>query len=88
MSFGIPVLCTPVGDCKEILENEDRGYMLDLPVSQDNIKSKIAKIINEKDIAVTKGQKAKDLVSEKYNFKNTFNLYQELFTNLVEVKQK
>ena len=50
MSFGIPVLCTPVGDCKEILGNEDRGYMLDLPVSQENIKSKIAKIINEKDI--------------------------------------
>ena len=88
MSFGIPVLCTPVGDCKEILENEDRGYMLDLPVSQDNIKSKIAKIINEKDIAVTKGQKGKDFVFEKYNFKNTFNLYKKLFTNLVEVKHK
>ena len=88
MSFGIPVLCTPVGDCKEILENEDRGYMLDLPVSQDNIKSKIAKIINEKDIAVTKGQKGKDIIFEKYNFKNTFNLYKKLFTNLVEVKHK
>ena len=88
MSFGIPVLCTPVGDCKEILENEDRGYMLDLPVSQDNIKSKIAKIINEKDIAVTKGQKGKDFVFEKYNLKNTFNLYKKLFTNLVEVKHK
>ena len=33
--------------------------MLDLPVSQDNIKSKITKIINEKDIAVTKGQRVK-----------------------------
>ena len=25
---------------------------------------------------------------EKYDFKNTFNLYKKLFTNLVEVKQK
>ena len=88
MSFGIPVLCTPVGDCKEILKNEDRGYTLDLPVSEDNIESKIAKIINEKDIAVTKGQKGKDFVFEKYNFKNTFNLYKKLLTNLVEVKHK
>ena len=48
-------------------------------------KSNIAKIINEKDIAVAKGQKGKDFVFEKYNFKNTFNLYKKLFTNLVEV---
>ena len=30
-----------VSECKEILGNEDRGYVLDLPVSKDNIKSKI-----------------------------------------------
>jgi len=88
MSFGIPVLCAPVGECKGILGNEDRGYVLDLPVSQENIESKITKIINEKDIAIIKGQKGKDLVFEKYNFKNTFNLYKKLFTNLLEVKNK
>ncbi len=88
MSFGIPVLCTPVGECKEVLGNEDRGYFLELPVSQNNIKSKISKIISEKDKAVIKGQRGKEFVFEKYNFKNTFNLYKILFTNLIEEENK
>ena len=35
----------------KILSNEERGYMLDFPVSKVNIKSKIAEIISEKNIA-------------------------------------
>jgi len=88
MSFGIPVLCTPVGECKEILANGDRGYMLDLPVSKDDIKSKINKIISEKNIANIKGQKGKDFVSKGYNLSNTFNDYKNLFTNLFEEENK
>ena len=62
MSYGIPVLCTPVGECKEILGNEDRGYVLDLPVSKDNIKSKINEIVNEKNVATIKGQEGSCLL--------------------------
>ena len=62
MSYGIPVLCTPVGECKEILGNEDRGYVLDLPVSKDNIKSKINEIVNEKNVATIKGQEGRDFI--------------------------
>ena len=84
MSYGIPVLCTPVGECKEILGNEDRGYILDLPVSKNNIKSKISEIISEKNIANKKGGEGKDFVSEKYNLTNSLNLYKNLFTRLLE----
>ena len=82
MSYGIPVLCTPVGECKEILGNEDRGYILDLPVSKNNIKSKISQIIGEKDIANKKGERGKDFINENYNLTNSFNLYKNLFTRL------
>ena len=88
MSYGIPVLCTPVGECKEILGNEDRGYILDLPVSKNNIKSKISEIISEKNIANKKGERGKDFITEKYNFKNSFNLYKNLFTRLFEGEYK
>ena len=88
MSYGIPVLCTPVGECKEILGNEDRGYILDLPVSKNNIKSKISEIISEKNIANKKGERGKDFITEKYNFKNSFNLYKNLFTRLLEEEYK
>ena len=88
MSYGIPVLCTPVGECKEILGNEDRGYILDLPVSKNNIKSKISQIIGEKDIANKKGERGKDLINEKYNLTNSFNLYKNLFTRLLEEEYK
>ena len=88
MSYGIPVLCTPVGECKEILGNEDRGYILDLPVSKNNIKSKISQIIGEKDIANKKGERGKDFINEKYNLTNSFNLYKNLFTRLHEEKYK
>ncbi len=88
MSYGIPVLCTPVGECKEILGNEDRGYILDLPVSKNNIKSKINQIIGEKDIANKKGERGKDFINEKYNLTNSFNLYKNLFTRLHEEKYK
>ena len=88
MSYGIPVLCTPVGECKEILGNEDRGYILDLPVSKNNIKSKISEIIGEKDIANKKGKRGKDFINEKYNLTNSFNLYKNLFTRLFEEEYK
>ena len=88
MSYGIPVLCTPVGECKEILGNEDRGYILDLPVSKNNIKSKISEIIGEKDIANKKGKRGKDFINEKYNLTNSFNLYKNLFTRLLEEEYK
>ena len=88
MSYGIPVLCTPVGECKEILGNEDRGYILDLPVSKNNIKSKINEIIGEKNIANKKGEKGKDFITEKYNLTNSLNLYKNLFTRLLEEEYK
>ena len=88
MSYGIPVLCTPVGECKEILGNEDRGYILDLPVSKNNIKSKISEIISEKNIANKKGERGKDFINEKYNLTNSFNLYKNLFTRLLEEEYK
>ena len=88
MSYGIPVLCTPVGECKEILGNEDRGYILDLPVSKNNIKSKINEIIGEKNIANKKGERGKDFITEKYNLTNSFNLYKNLFTRLLEEEYK
>ena len=88
MSYGIPVLCTPVGECKEILGNEDRGYKLDLPVSKNNIKSKISEIIGEKNIANKKGERGKDFINEKYNLTNSFNLYKNLFTRLLEEEYK
>ena len=88
MSYGIPVLCTPVGECKEILGNEDRGYILDLPVSKSNIKSKIKEIIGEKNIANKKGERGKDFINEKYNLTNSFNLYKNLFTRLLEEEYK
>ena len=88
MSYGIPVLCTPVGECKEILGNEDRGYILDLPVSKNNIKSKISQIIGEKNIANKKGERGKDFINENYNLTNSFNLYKNLFTRLLEEEYK
>ena len=88
MSYGIPVLCTPVGECKEILGNEDRGYLLDLPVSINNIKSKITEIIGEKNIANKKGERGKDFINENYNLTNSFNLYKNLFTRLLEEEYK
>ena len=88
MSYGIPVLCTPVGECKDILGNEDRGYILDLPVSKNNIKSKIIEIIGEKNIANKKGERGKDFINEKYNLTNSFNLYKNLFTRLLEEEYK
>ena len=88
MSYEIPVLCTPVGECKEILGNEDRGYKLDLPVSKNNIKSKINEIMSQKNTATKKGEEGKLHVSEKYSLSNTFNIYKNLFTKLLEEEHK
>ena len=88
MSFGIPVLSTPVGECKEILKNEEVGYMLDLPVTKESIKSKIVEIISQKDIANIKGQKGRDFVFEKYDFKYTLKLYKNLFEKLLKDENK
>ena len=71
-----------------LLGNEDRGYLLDLPVSKDNIKSKINEIVIDKNNATIKGKEGKDFVSEKYNLANTFSLYKNLFVKLLEEEYK
>ena len=50
--------------------------------------TKINEIISEKNIANIKGGVGKDFVSEKYNLANTFNLYKNLFTKLLEEEYK
>ena len=62
--------------------------MLDLPVTKESIKSKIVEIISQKDIANIKGQKGRDFVFEKYDFKNTLKLYKNLFEKLLKVENK
>ena len=54
----------------------------------EDIKSKIDEIINEKNIANKKSEEGKKFVSEKYNLTNTFILYKNLFTKLLEEEDK
>ena len=52
----------------------------------DNIEKQLYD--TNKSIANKKGERGKDLINEKYNLTNSFNLYKNLFTRLLEEEYK
>jgi len=67
MSMGIPVLCSPVGGLKDIIVDNENGYILPLDDSK-TISRKLSEVISNNALDYV-SQNAKDTVNNKFTLK-------------------
>lgn len=68
MATGRPIVASDVGEIRYILEDGQAGYIVDPDQPQD-IASAIASVARDPDAALEKGQRARQLVWERYRWK-------------------
>lgn len=68
MSMGIPCISSDINGPKEIIGDEERGYLFESE-SAESLAEKIIYVINNYDEALIKAEKAKKYVEEKFDIK-------------------
>ena len=83
-NYELPILSTEVGGCSEFLNKGERGYIIPLPVSENEIANCITKIINNKKEAISKAKTAKKFLNEQYNFTTNAEIYHKTINEMVD----
>lgn len=83
MSYGIPVVASPVGMNKEIIQDGFNGF---LAFTQDEWFSKISSLIYNKNLRDTLGKEGKILVQKHFTYENTTAILIEILKS-VAIKQ-
>ncbi len=83
INYEVPILSTEVGGCSELLNKGERGYIIPIPISENEIAKGIEKIINNKKEAKTKAKMAKKYLNQKYNFNTNVEIYHEKIKDVV-----
>ena len=83
-NYEVPILSTEVGGCSEFLNKGERGYIIPLPVSENEIANCITKIINNKEEAISKAKTAKIFLNQQYNFNTNAEIYHKTINEMVD----
>ena len=83
-NYELPILSTEVGGCSEFLNKGERGYIIPLPVSENEIANCITKIINNKKEAISKAKTAKKFLNQEYNFNTNAEIYNQNINEMVD----
>ena len=83
-NYELPILSTEVGGCSEFLNKGERGYIIPLPVSENEIANCITKIINNKEEAISKAKTAKIFLNQQYNFNTNAEIYHKTINEMVD----
>jgi len=69
MSLGVPVISSDVGGIKEVVDN-DCGFLLS---NDDRLGVELEKLVNDNNIMIEKGKKAKDKISNHFSVEQMLN---------------
>ena len=83
-NYELPILSTEVGGCSEFLNKGERGYIIPLPVLENEIANCITKIINNKKEAISKAKTAKNFLYQEYNFNTNAEIYNQNINEMVD----
>ena len=79
MSYGLPVISTPVGGIPEIVKDGVNGYLI-FPGDNEALAEKIELLAKNKELRLRMGQENYKLVSQKYNAGTIINQLKILYT--------
>ena len=84
---GRPVIGTNVGGLKEIVIDGYNGFLIN-PGSVDEIKNKIIYALNNRELLKTMSENARKFIIEKYDWEGNAEIMKNLYTEMIEDKQK
>ena len=90
MSYGKPVIASNIGGMKEIVKNEQNGYLIN-PENEQQLTGALLELINAKEIRIEFGKKSKEIFN--CNFTNnimiskSLNLYKNLINSMKDTNE-
>ena len=79
INYGVPILSTETGGCKDLLNDGERGFIIPMPPDKKVIAENISFIIENKAEATKRANEAKSFINKKHNFLEQANQYMEIF---------
>jgi glycosyltransferase involved in cell wall biosynthesis len=81
---GVPVIASKIGGLKELIEDGVTGFLFE-PGNVEDLKQKIVKLLNDRELLLKIRYNVRKVVKEKYSeeigYKNMIELYQKVITN-------
>ena len=77
-----PVIATDTGGNRELIADGTTGYLVP-PFSVDDMAEKIEKLLNNKEIRFTMGQKGKERIIEEFSTDRMVGEYYKLYCSLI-----
>ena len=81
MAVGLPVVCSPVGINKDIIEDGANGF---LAVTKDEWMKKIAELIENPALREKMGNHGRKLVEKKYSYQITYPKFEEIVVKVAK----
>ncbi|MFH0955618.1 MAG: glycosyltransferase family 4 protein [Candidatus Falkowbacteria bacterium] len=81
MQAGLPIAATEVGGNPEIIENSKTGLLVK-PAEAQNLANALEKLINDKNLAASLGEKAKQNVSQKFGLEKMVEKTRKVYLSL------
>jgi len=85
--YGIPIVATRAGGIPEILTDGETGLLVP-PKDPESIFLALKRLFSDNDLAGKIGEKGKEMVLKKYDFKNYIKTLEGLYTGLWEQKRR
>ena len=79
INYGVPILSTETGGCKDLLNDGERGFIIPMPPDKKVIAENISFIIENKAEATKRANEAKSFINKKHNFLEQANQYMKIF---------
>jgi glycosyltransferase involved in cell wall biosynthesis len=79
INYGVPILSTETGGCKDLLNDGERGFIIPMPPDKKVIAENISFIIENKAEATKRANEAKLFIDKKHNFLEQANQYMKIF---------
>ena len=86
MDAGLPVISTPAGDVPVIVKDGVSGYIIDYN-APEQLKERIELFINSPQLIAKYGKAGKQIVDDKFNYKNLGKTILNLYTKAASIKQ-
>lgn len=80
MHCGCAVIATPNEGAREVVRNNANGILMENP-SHENMNRKLVELIESAEKRARYGQKAKEEIREKFDWKNSIDSYERIFEN-------
>jgi len=82
MSYGLPIIATPVGESGNYLKDGENCLLLNSSEDADELAAKILRIVQDPDLAKRLGEGAKNTADRYFHYSNYKVAFNEFFRNL------